>query len=1239
MDIKKYIVIGLLSILTVCTIGYSIAHAATVLFPSGGGTGWGFPGGIQTGAIPYGNGTNPVSTTTQGTGGFVLAWLNGIPTWTATSSISGSGSAFPFTSFSWGNSTSTTIGFTSGIISNASSTFPYLGSGLVGSNNGRLYGLSTSTLNASISGNAATVTTNANLSGAVTSSGSNVTSFGSQTAGVLGNAATGNTAPMATSTLYGTGIGGQVLAWNNGVPSWVSTSTVFTLTTSGTSGAATYSAGTLNIPQYSGGGGSGTYPFTPSSYNGIANSATTTNLFLPQKMIIASSTYFTNASTSNFEMRLYANEFPGADIGVQTNNAYAALPVNGGIIYEPCGSFSFATAMSFTTNNKPVAVIGCGADSTLLTWTGQATSTIMNTGQSGDMDGGLRDMTLTGTSTTDRAPGIEFGGSNGYAYGLTQNVHITKLGSLVTFNSNSYIDTLDHVLLDFGTRAFGFDYSTNAGENISVTNGSVIADNRYFGGGSTYQHCVDLIPNPNQGAPTINFTNTSFDKCQVYVGPEVNAFFNQDHFEELSNSSGGYTHLIVNGDDNTSVSVINSHFLNGNDSTHSPQAYASTTDGAAFFLDDDVSEYGGTTPTYFDSNTGTSPLSFVNVFSIANTGYTTLEQETAPNTAQSSFSNGVLGLGTTTPGSPLSIGSKSTTQGINLTLSTSTFTNVGGINLTTGCFAIGGVCISGSNGSGTNFWTSSGGNIYNNTGTNVGVGTTSPFAIFSVSNSATTPLGTNLFAIGSTTAGTSTTTPFTIGSTGTVSIDTSGAGPTDALDIKTGTNASAINVTGLTSGTAFLSTVTTGKVINDVSLSTGTMINCGGLTTSICLADITTANTQTTNAGLSITGNAPAITGDRTGAYVVITPGRTMTAAATRTESGGALNISIPYSTGGAVASIYNITGTTTQIVRTLSNGSTGASSVNAKAPVLSVVENLTNTTGTTDTVPVFQVEQLATTSTGGGMSLVNNGTGNLATFTGTGNFGIGTTSPFASLSVNEAAGVSPFTIGSSTATNFKINADGSTEVGSSLRLDGTAATNKTSILDVNGNPAINIQPIASAVDYLDVQNNSSGNDVILTSSSTANGANVGFQFRSLNFGGITFRPGSDFGDAYKVTTAASNAAVYRVDTATGHQYTARGAASLPVCTTNCTFKQGDDNNFMILTGSSVSTSLVTFANAWQNDSPANITPICTASEENAGVVGVNASSTPTTVTLEYASALTTKLVAVHCSASDAETF
>ena len=50
----------------------------------------------------------------------------------------GGSGTFSWTPTSWGNSTSTILGFP-GFISTASSTFSYLGSGLVGTNNGRLY--------------------------------------------------------------------------------------------------------------------------------------------------------------------------------------------------------------------------------------------------------------------------------------------------------------------------------------------------------------------------------------------------------------------------------------------------------------------------------------------------------------------------------------------------------------------------------------------------------------------------------------------------------------------------------------------------------------------------------------------------------------------------------------------------------------------------------------------------------------------------------------------------------------------------------------------------------------------------------------------------------------------------------------------------------------------------------------------------------------------------------------------
>lgn len=67
-------------------VSASSAYALSIFQVPQGGTGW---GNIQANSIPYGNGTGALSTTTQGTAGQVLSWSNGIPTWVATSSGSG----------------------------------------------------------------------------------------------------------------------------------------------------------------------------------------------------------------------------------------------------------------------------------------------------------------------------------------------------------------------------------------------------------------------------------------------------------------------------------------------------------------------------------------------------------------------------------------------------------------------------------------------------------------------------------------------------------------------------------------------------------------------------------------------------------------------------------------------------------------------------------------------------------------------------------------------------------------------------------------------------------------------------------------------------------------------------------------------------------------------------------------------------------------------------------------------
>jgi hypothetical protein len=69
-----------------------------------------------------------------------------------------------------------------------------------------------------------------------------------------------------------------------------------------------------------------------------------------------------------------------------------------------------------------------------------------------------------------------------------------------------------------------------------------------------------------------------------------------------------------------------------------------------------------------------------------------------------SYTGGNVGIGTTTPGSLLSLGGIA-----NFTTATSTFYSTGGINIAAGCFSVGGVCVSGGGGGGVglgaNSWT------------------------------------------------------------------------------------------------------------------------------------------------------------------------------------------------------------------------------------------------------------------------------------------------------------------------------------------------------------------------------------------------------------------------------------------------------------------------------------------------------------------------------------------------------
>ncbi|MHB8710493.1 MAG: tail fiber domain-containing protein [Minisyncoccota bacterium] len=156
--------------------------------------------------------------------------------------------------------------------------------------------------------------------------------------------------------------------------------------------------------------------------------------------------------------------------------------------------------------------------------------------------------------------------------------------------------------------------------------------------------------------------------------------------------------------------------------------------------------FGGTSRMYIDANTGKVGIGSSTPYSLlaiqgqgSGTGVTF---QTTDSNAVPKFTildNGSVGIGTTTPGSLLSL------AGIaNFTAATSTFYG-NGLNLTSGCFAVNGVCV-GSGGSGTvnsgttgqlSYYASNGTTVSGTSnivmsGGNLGIGTTSPYAPLSV---------------------------------------------------------------------------------------------------------------------------------------------------------------------------------------------------------------------------------------------------------------------------------------------------------------------------------------------------------------------------------------------------------------------------------------------------------------------------------------------------------------------------
>jgi hypothetical protein len=112
-----------------------------------------------------------------------------------------------------------------------------------------------------------------------------------------------------------------------------------------------------------------------------------------------------------------AADFPGSpDIGLQVQNAIAALPSAGGTVYIPAGSYTQASTIILP---RYVLLQGASAFGTKLTYTGAGWAVIIadSSGGGNYPEGGIADISFAGPGTTTGTGGIYFGGSDGVIAG------------------------------------------------------------------------------------------------------------------------------------------------------------------------------------------------------------------------------------------------------------------------------------------------------------------------------------------------------------------------------------------------------------------------------------------------------------------------------------------------------------------------------------------------------------------------------------------------------------------------------------------------------------------------------------------------------------------------------------------------------------------------------------------------------------------------------------------------------